>query len=115
MKYKVRKAKKFQGKGIKGWSVDEKDLKRLFSVDYIEISTKVSKRKSKKCDRIYYVIKGVAIFTIGDKKQEVKEGEYMLIPKNTIYSYKPKTKIKVIEINTPPYDMKSEVFYEEKK
>lgn len=109
MRFAIKKAEKFRRKGILGWDylMDSKA-----SVMYIEISTRVSKRKNSVNDRIYFILEGKAEFSVKSKTVVVGEKEVIQIPRDTIYSYTPKGKVKLVEVNIPPYNIDKEVFYE---
>lgn len=97
---------KFGWKGVSGRSVRIDDKA---SLEHIKITTPISKRKSLHCDRTYFILSGTAEFIIEDKKKLVKAKEAIFIPKNTLYSYRPKKKTELIELNLPPYEEKYEI------
>lgn len=105
MKTKLIHSEKFEWEGVSGWSFS---IGNKVSVTYIEIATPISKRRSLRCDRIYYILSGTARFQVGNETIIVNEKEAVRIPKKTTYSYKPTEKIKLVEVNLPPYDEKYE-------
>jgi mannose-6-phosphate isomerase-like protein (cupin superfamily) len=105
MKPQVIKSEKFGWKGVSGTSLD---IGKKASLAHIKISTPISKRRSLRCDRTYFIISGTAEFTIGKKKTKVKKGEAIRIAKNTTYSYRPLNQIELVELNMPPINFKYE-------
>lgn len=78
------------------------------SASYVEIEAEFSPRKNTKSDRVYLVIEGRVEFIVDDKKYKLCEKEAIFIPKNTIYSYKSVGKVKLIEVDKPPFDENAE-------
>lgn len=110
MKLGTIRGEKFTRKGILGnYLLIDPNI----DLQHIRISVPVSKRKSLRSNRTYYIIKGTAEFTIGSKKYTVKATEAIHIPKNTIYSYKPLDKIELVEINKPTYKSEYEMIFED--
>lgn len=105
MKIKLIHPQKFSRKGVIVWRLP---IGKKATVHHLKISAPISKRRSLRCDRTYYIISGDAEFRFGNKKMLVKKNEAIRIPKNTTYSYKPLDKIELVEINLPPYDEKYE-------
>lgn len=95
----------FGWKGVKGQHLK---MGEKASIDHISISVPISKRRSSRCDRVYYILKGTVEFQFKNKKVKVKKNQAIRIPKNTIYSYKPISKIELVEINVPAYNNKYE-------
>ncbi len=111
MKFEIKKSDTFGWNGVKGWSAN---LGKKSSVSYIEISVAVSESKTTLSDRIYLVVEGEAEFVVKKKKYRVKEKESVTIPKNTFYSYSPLGKLKLVEVNIPPFNEKYQVTPEKK-
>jgi len=60
-----------------------------------------------------YVIEGEGKMTIGDKKYDIKPGDYLVIPKNTVHAVDEVTSenpLKVLSIQTPEFLGKDRVF-----
>ena len=106
MKFTLKKTHKFGWSGVDGWNYDFDDK---VSVSYIEISKNIPRRKNTRNDRVYFILEGEAEFVIEGKKKVVKEKEVVRIPKKTTYSYKPLKKLRLVEVNIPPFDINSEI------
>lgn len=63
-------------------------------------------------NRTYYLIHGSAIFYLEDEKINLIEGEMLVIPKNTKYAFK--GKFDAILVDSPAFDVKNDVIYDEK-
>lgn len=117
MKFTFDKAfvKEWKEKGIKFWIYNSKeDFKRASGV-YIEIKKGGGHGnvKTTLSDRIYYVLSGKGEFIVKGMKTKVKEGEVVIIPKNTQYDYRAAGGIlKLFLVHTPAYDGDYEVRYE---
>lgn len=109
MKFKIKKANSFGWSGVKGLSID---INKKASFSFIEINTEIPARRNKKNDRVYLVVEGKASFVINGNNYKIGEEESIFIPKNTVYSYKPVGKLKILEANIPPFDLSNEVVLE---
>jgi mannose-6-phosphate isomerase-like protein (cupin superfamily) len=60
------------------------------------------------------VLEGSGEMTLGEKKFEIKKGDVVFIPKNTIHAVKTKGKVplKVLSIQAPNFDGKDRIFIE---
>lgn len=112
MKFGVKKADKFGWEGVKGWSVDIDDVA---STSYIEIESEIPLRKNKKNDRVYMVIEGTVEFRLDGERYKVGKKEAIFIPRNTKYSHKPDSKVKLVEANAPAFDKDSEILINKKR
>lgn len=65
------------------------------------------KMKSLNSDRLYYVLKGKAIFIINNKRQLVKAGELVIIPMDTPYSYT--GNMECFLVHSPAFDKTKEI------
>jgi mannose-6-phosphate isomerase-like protein (cupin superfamily) len=106
MKVIHRKLEKFGWEGVWGWSTN---MGQITSVSYLEIDVDIPKRKNRINDRVYVLIEGEVEFMVSGEKYRLSEKESISIPKNTEYEYKPKVKIKIIELNMPPFNESGEV------
>lgn len=63
------------------------------------------------CETII-VLEGKAMMSLGDKTIQIKKGDYIFIPKNTIHSVKVKSRkpLKVISIQAPEFKGDDRVF-----
>lgn len=61
-----------------------------------------------------YVLEGEGEMRLGDKKIQVKKGDLVFIPKNTVHSLKVTSTnpVKVISVQAPNFDGKDRVFVE---
>lgn len=66
------------------------------------------------CETII-VLEGAAIMTLGDKKIEIKKGDYIFVPKDTPHSVKVTSEIplKVISIQAPEFNGDDRIFMKE--
>ena len=66
------------------------------------------------CEHVI-VLEGTAKMKMGDKEFEIKKGDVILIPKNTVHSVKTTGKIplKVLSIQAPNFDGKDRIFTEQ--
>ncbi|MFA5755117.1 MAG: hypothetical protein WC909_01995 [Candidatus Paceibacterota bacterium] len=114
MKFEFNKTLKFGWKGLKGWSYNSSaDFPRA-SAAYFEVTGNHGRVKSKKSDRIYFVVDGRGEFMIKDKTISVKKKDVIIVPRNTDYDYKAKNGImKLFLTHSPAYNEKEEVKYED--
>lgn len=59
-----------------------------------------------------FVLSGSAIFTLGDKEMNIKKGDFIKIPKNTVHAVKvtSKSPLKVLSIQSPKFEGKDRVY-----
>jgi mannose-6-phosphate isomerase-like protein (cupin superfamily) len=72
------------------------------SCAYIEMNGRHGKLMYKKSDRLYYVISGHGVFTIDGKPVEVKEGDVLMVPKDTPYDYE--GEMELLLVDSPAFD-----------
>jgi len=108
MKFTLKKVDKFGWKGVNGLSIE---IRENYSVSYIGIAVEIPRRKNTVNDRVYFIVEVKGKFSVGKKHMVLKKGEAAFIPKNTVYSYKPVGKVKLVEINEPPFSQEGEVIY----
>lgn len=110
MKFTLQKAFKFGWKGLIGWAYNSKGDFPNASTAYFEVTTSHGKVKTTLSDRVYLILKGEGTFTIGNETTEVKQGDVIIIPKNTPYDYKTKKgTLKLFLVHIPAYDQKHEI------
>ena len=100
---------------VKLWSYNDKITYPEASIAIIEVRDgSHGKTKSKSCDRVYYIIKGTGHFDINGTPEEVAQGEVVVIPKNTIYDFRPSPGgvLEMLLVNTPAYEPNDEVALE---
>jgi mannose-6-phosphate isomerase-like protein (cupin superfamily) len=107
MKFTRDKARKFGWQGMTGWAYMAEKESPAISCAYIEVSGRHGKVKYKKSDRLYYVISGSGAFKINEESQEVREGDVLIIPKDTPYDYE--GEMKLLLVDTPAYDSLADV------
>lgn len=110
MKFTLDKAYKFGWKGLKGWALNsEKDFPNA-STALFEVTESHGKVKTTHSDRIYFVIEGKGEFIVGKSKFNVSKHDVIIIPKNTPYDYKTRTKsLTLFLVHTPAYKEECEV------
>ena len=109
MKFSAKDAKQFSFRNVKGLSYMTGEDFENISASVVETKGAILPVKNKKSDRIYYVIEGEGEFVVGEKKYEVSESDVVIVPKNTFYSYKTLEGFKLLEVNTPAFDLEYEV------
>lgn len=92
MKYKYKLDKSDDNKvGWEGWEAwpysSKEDFKRASAL-YIEVEENHGMTKALKSDRVYLVLGGKGEFKIKDTVRRVKEGDVIIVPRNTPYDYK---------------------------
>lgn len=112
-KFTKEKALSFSWEGIKAWSYSSSENLTTGSAIIFEVNGNHGKVKSKVSDRIYYVIKGHGRFIGDDCEINVRQGDVIIVNKNTPYDYEGKMKLFLIHI--PSYDDSQEVILEKKK
>jgi len=68
--------------------------------------------KNTSSNRTYYLIHGIATFYIENEKINLEEGEMLVIPKNTKYAFK--GKFDAILVDSPAFDVKNDIIYDER-
>ncbi len=58
-------------------------------------------------DRAYFIIEGEGTVEVGNKIGQVRAGDAVYIPKNTVHSIR--GRIKYVVVNAPPYESSNEV------
>jgi len=110
MKFKKPKEVFFEYSGVKGWNYNTKEDFKNISICYAEVKEPFGKVKSKLSDRLYYILEGEAEFVVDDKKFNVSKEDVVIVPKDTFYSYIPKTEVvKLLEVNSPAFDIDYDV------
>jgi len=67
-------------------------------------------------EEVVYIIKGRGKMRLGDKDQDVKEGDIIYIPVKTVHSFVPEGgDCRVLSIFAPAFDGKDRIFVEENK
>lgn len=104
---KVPKTFSFDKVGIKG---------KIFPVDALTDKTSTVLIETKhghettliehKSDFIYYILEGKGYFLINDMKEACKQGDLVVIPAGTKFTYK--GKLKVLLFCTPPWESEQE-------
>lgn len=86
----------------------------LSSSFVVFIKKEVKKHKHVTHTEHVYVLEGEGEMLVGDKTIQVKKGDIVFIPKNTIHSLKAtsKTPVKVLSIQSPNFDGKDRIFVE---
>ena len=107
MKFTKANAHGFGWKGLRGWAYNSKGDFKNASAAYFEVKTEHGKVKTKRSDRIYYVIEGKGTFIINDKSVPVRKTDVVIVPKNAPYNYKGKMKLFLVHV--PAFDEKYEV------
>ena len=65
--------------------------------------------KNVNSDRTYYLISGQAEFNFEDSNISLKEGEMLVIPKNTKYAFN--GKFDAILVDSPAFDQNDDIIY----
>lgn len=80
----------------------------------IFIKKEVKKHKHIEHTEHVYVLEGEGEMILGDKTIQVKKGDIIFIPKNTVHSLKVNSKspMKVLSIQSPFFDGKDRIFVE---
>jgi mannose-6-phosphate isomerase-like protein (cupin superfamily) len=105
MKFKKPKEVSFEYDGVKGWNYNTKEDFGNISVCYAEIKEPFGKVKSEISDRLYYILEGEVEFVVNGEKFNLGKEEVLIVPKNTVYSYFPKSEVvKLLEVNSPSFD-----------
>ncbi|MDC1221748.1 cupin domain-containing protein [Salibacteraceae bacterium] len=86
--------------------VYELDSDPLTSTFIIWVKDEVAEHHHAEHTEIVYVLEGTGEMTLGDKKQKIKSGDYIFIPKGTKHSVKVQSKspMKVLSVQTPRFD-----------
>lgn len=108
MKFALKNSYKIGWKGWNGWSYSTKEDFENASAIYIEVTERHGKTKSKKSDRVYYVLDGKGEFIIDKEVIPVKKTDVIIVPKNTPYDYKALdgTTLKLFLVHIPAFDPK---------
>jgi mannose-6-phosphate isomerase-like protein (cupin superfamily) len=107
MKFKLKDSNKFGWEGLKGFAYNSKGDFENASAAYFELDGRHGKIKNQKSDRTYFVIDGSGEFIINNKIVKVEKMDVIIVPKNTLYDYK--GKMKLFLVDSPAYDKDSEV------
>jgi len=107
MKFMKYNARKFSWKGINGWAYSSKEDFSKMSCAYIVVTGRHGKIKNTKSDRLYFVIEGGGQFIIKDEPEKVREGDVVIIPKNTPFDYI--GKMKLLLVDSPAFDPEADV------
>lgn len=80
-----------------------------FSVDFLEIFPSAIEENvyHDDCDEWIYVIEGTLVFFKDGQEIELKQGEYISIPKNTVHGSINKTdsSVKILAVCNPPFQL----------
>ena len=110
LKFKLKNARKFGWKGLKGLSYSSKENFKRASAAIFEVTGSHGKVKSLVSDRVYFILEGKGEFTINGKKVLVEKNDVIIVPKNTPYDYRTlKGKLKLFLVHAPAFDSKKEV------
>lgn len=107
MKFIFNNALHFESEGLKGWSYNSRDEFESMSAATIEISDKNhGKVKTRKSDRVYYIIEGSGVFIIKDEEFVVDATDVVIVPKNTAYDFwaKKGTTMKLFLVHSPAFN-----------
>ena len=88
--------------GIKGKIFPISDL--TSKVEFIMVTTESGHETTiieHKSDFLYYILEGTGYFLINDSKEECVQGDLVVIPAGTKFTYK--GTFKMLLINTPPW------------
>ncbi len=107
MKFKLKNAKKFGWKGIKGLAYNSKEDFANASAAYIEVAGTHGKIKITGMDGIYLVLEGRGEFVIGNETIQAEKMDVVIVPKNTPYNYS--GKMKLFLVHCPAFDPDSEI------
>jgi len=115
MKFSLRKQNKVGWKGWNAWPYSKNTDFANASALYIEVTTHHGKVKSKKSDRVYYVIEGEGRFIINNEEFPVQKNDVLIVPKNTPYDYyaKKRTTLRLFLVHLPAFDPEAEVKLEQ--
>lgn len=111
MKFTLKGAKEFGREGLKGFAYNSAEDFLNASAAYLEVTGRHGKIKTTTSDRIYYVLDGNGIFTIGDENREVQKTDVVIIPKNTPYDFKAMngSVLKMFLVHTPAFDPDTDI------
>lgn len=109
-KYVINRPKQesFNKVGIKGFIFPSDTLTR--KTEFLFIETKEGHQTSiieQDCDFSYYVLSGKGYFIINEEKEECSEGDLVVIPAGTKFTYK--GELKMLLNVTPPFFPEQEV------
>jgi len=105
---------------IKPPAVYENVYSRAVASDSLSSSFVIYIRKEVKAHRHLshtenvYILEGSGEMMLGDKKINVKKGDIIFIPKNTLHSFKvtSRSPAKILSIQSPMFDGKDRIFVE---
>jgi mannose-6-phosphate isomerase-like protein (cupin superfamily) len=105
MKFTKDKARRFKWEGLEGWAYLEKKDFENATAAYIETTASHGKIKNTLRDIVYYVIEGQGEFFVGEEWTSVKQGDVVVIPKNTPYDFQAKEgMMRLFLVHTPAYE-----------
>lgn len=107
MKFKLKDAKQFGGKGLKGWAHNSKEDFPRASAACFEVDGAHGKVKTALSDTVYYVLEGKGEFIINEETMPVETTDVVIVAKNTPYNYR--GKMKLFLVHTPAFDPKYEI------
>ncbi|MEK6964304.1 MAG: cupin domain-containing protein [Nanoarchaeota archaeon] len=109
MKFSLKTARSFGWEGLKGWAYNSKEDFENASAAYFEVTKGHGKVKTRKSDRVYYVVDGHGEFIIDGKIVQVEKTDVVIVPKNTPYDYKALSgAMKLFLVHCPAYDAEFE-------
>lgn len=111
MKFVLKKALKFEWKGLKGWAYNSKNDFPNASAAYFEVTRRHGKIKNIKSDRIYFVLDGKGEFIIEGKTISVEKTDVIIVPKGTPYDYIATggTTLKLFLVHCPAFDAEADI------
>ena len=99
-KISQEEAKKFERPGLSGQIYFPSEFKKGFNAMLITANGKHPRKKMIDTIRVYFIIEGEGIFSIDDKKYEIKSEELFVIEPGQEYEYD--AKAKMFEFNVSP-------------
>ena len=89
---------------------------RKLTVNVITPSEPIKAHYHATHEEVVYIVKGQGKMTLGDKTQDVKEGDIIFIPRKTLHSFLPEGgDCRIISIFAPAFDGRDRIFLKEDK
>ena len=89
---------------------------RKLTVNVITPSEPIKAHYHATHEEVVYIVKGAGKMTLGDKTQEVKEGDVVFIPRKTLHSFAPQGgECQILSIFAPAFDGRDRIFLKEDK
>ena len=109
MKFSLKNAIKKGWDGLTLYPYNSKEDFPNASAAYFEVTGSHGKVKTRRSDRIYYVLEGEGEFIIDGKTVQVEKTDVIIVPKNTPYDYKAtKDTLKLFLVHCPAFDAEFE-------